>query len=56
VTGASFVSDPAWLAHRLDPAGARVRFIHVDRATRAKVPFLTDEHLLGVTGQWVGRG
>ncbi len=36
---------PNWLAHRFDPSHDSVQFIEVDRSTRARVPFLTDESL-----------
>jgi hypothetical protein len=38
---------PEWLAHRYDPAHDAVHFRAVDRATRARIPFLTDEELGG---------
>ena len=34
-----------WLAHRYDPGHDAVHFLQVDRATRASIPFLTDENL-----------
>jgi hypothetical protein len=36
---------PDWLAHRYDPTQDAFQFVKVDRATRARVPFLTDENL-----------
>lgn len=36
---------PEWLAHRYDPTTDTIQFVDVDRATRAHVPFLTDENL-----------
>lgn len=38
---------PEWLAHRYDPGHDAVHFRAVNRATRARVPFLTDEELGG---------
>ena len=38
---------PEWLAHRYDPGHDAVHFRQVDRATRARIPFLTDEELGG---------
>ncbi|WP_344708474.1 hypothetical protein [Sphingomonas humi] len=38
---------PDWLAHRYDPTHDAVHLRRVDRATRARVPFLTDEELGG---------
>jgi hypothetical protein len=37
--------SPQWLAHRFDETTNQVRFVDYDRATRASVAFLTDEHL-----------
>lgn len=34
-----------WLAHRFDEATGNIRFVDYDRAARAAVPFLTDDHL-----------
>lgn len=34
-----------WLAHRFDESRNEIRFVEHDRATRAAVPFLTDEYL-----------
>ena len=39
------LGDPAWLAHRYDESADAVRFLHCSREHRARVPFLTDEHL-----------
>ena len=36
---------PEWLAHRFDESRNEIRFVDYDRATRASVPFLTDEYL-----------
>lgn len=38
---------PEWLAHRYDPTHDAVHFRSVDRATRARVPFLIDDELDG---------
>lgn len=45
-----FVRDPdledaAWLAHRLDASSGSVRYVRAPRTLRARIPFLTDEHL-----------
>lgn len=37
--------DPEWLAHRYVESDDTVRFIHVPRAERSTVPFLTDPNL-----------
>src|SRR4051812_29098778 len=37
--------SPDWLAHRYDPDHDAVHLVRADRALRASVPFLTDEHL-----------
>ena len=37
--------DPAWLAHRHVEGADAIRFIHVPRADRISVPFLTDANL-----------
>ena len=42
---ATFLSDPDWLAHRYDPDRDTVHFRNVPRATRRRVPFLTDMEL-----------
>jgi len=34
-----------WLAHRFDESKNEIRFVDYDRATRASVPFLTDDYL-----------
>jgi hypothetical protein len=39
------VLGPEWLAHRYDEATDQIRFVEYDRATRASVPFLTDQYL-----------
>ncbi|HET7709507.1 MAG TPA: hypothetical protein VFK50_08260 [Sphingomicrobium sp.] len=36
---------PEWLAHRYDETSDQLRFVDYDRATRASVPFLTDQYL-----------
>lgn len=36
---------PDWLAHRYDPGQDAIHFISVDRATRARIPFLTDDEI-----------
>ena len=36
---------PQWLAHRYDESSDQIRFVEYDRATRASVPFLTDQYL-----------
>lgn len=36
-------ADPAWLAHRYDPADDRVMYRHLPRAMHHSRPFLTDE-------------
>jgi hypothetical protein len=46
ISGQSFDAlSPEWLAHRYDPEQDAIHFAEVDRATRARVPFLTDENL-----------
>lgn len=37
--------DPAWLAHRYDPGYDAVHFRYVERETRRKATFLTDQYL-----------
>ncbi|ANY19847.1 hypothetical protein A6F68_01330 [Tsuneonella dongtanensis] len=37
---AEIVADPAWLPHRLDPAGDRVQFMRIPREVRRRRPFL----------------
>lgn len=39
------LADPEWLAHRHVEGADAVRFIHVPRADRSRVPFLTDANL-----------
>jgi hypothetical protein len=34
-----------WLAHRFDESRNEIRFVEYDRATRASVPFFTDDYL-----------
>jgi hypothetical protein len=36
---------PEWLAHRYDETADQIRFVDHDRATRASVPFLSDQYL-----------
>ena len=36
---------PQWLAHRFEEGSNQIRFVEHDRATRASVPFLTDQYL-----------
>ena len=52
----ALLADPCWLAHRYDPAGDAVLFVPVDRATRASVPFLTDEYLGAIPPTTIPRG
>lgn len=40
-----WLRDPAWLAHRYDPASDRIEFVAVPRPIRAQIPFFTDEYL-----------
>ena len=40
-----FTLTPNWLAHRYDPPHDSFQFVNVDRNTRARIPFLTDENL-----------
>ncbi len=40
-----FTLTPDWLAHRYDPGQDAIHFISVDRATRARLPFLTDDEI-----------
>ncbi|MDK2761843.1 MAG: hypothetical protein KYX64_10865 [Sphingopyxis sp.] len=41
----AMIDDAAWLAHRYDPGHDAFHFRRVERAARAQVPFLTDQHL-----------
>jgi len=41
------VGDAAWLAHRYDPVGDDVHFVHATRADHRAATFLTDEFLAG---------
>lgn len=41
----TIMQDGAWLAHRYDPVGDAVHFVHVTRAGHDAAPFLTDEYL-----------
>jgi hypothetical protein len=45
MSGHSKALSPDWLAHRFDPDHDVVHFVDVNRETRARVPFLTDENL-----------
>jgi len=47
MTGPMTSLGPEWLAHRYDPPNDAVHLRLVDRETRARVPFLTDEELGG---------
>lgn len=44
-TPADIAHDPAWLAHRYDAQQDMIQFANVDRGTRRKATFLTDEYL-----------
>jgi hypothetical protein len=41
----ALIRSPEWLAHRYDEGGDAFHFRQVPRATHAKVPFLSDQHL-----------
>lgn len=43
----AIAGDPAWLAHRYDPVGDSVHFVHAPRAIQRRATFLTDENLPG---------
>lgn len=47
-THASDALTPEWLAHRYEPAQDAIHYLRVDRATRRRVPFLTDANLQGL--------
>ncbi len=42
---ATLAADPAWFAHRYDPAMDHVHLLHLTRADHRAATFLTDEHL-----------
>ncbi|MGQ0588829.1 MAG: hypothetical protein ACT4N8_04755 [Sphingosinicella sp.] len=42
---AAIARDPAWLAHRYDPAGDKVHFVRAPRETHRAATFLIDEYL-----------
>jgi hypothetical protein len=46
-TVSDVVSDPEWIPHTYDVAGAELTFVHVPRAARAELMFLSDEHFAG---------
>jgi hypothetical protein len=41
------VVDPDWIPHTFDVAGANLTFVHVPKAARAELMFLSDEHFAG---------
>lgn len=41
------VSNPEWLPHTYDVDGATLTFVHVPRAARSQLMFLSDEHFAG---------
>lgn len=41
------LSDPDWLPHTYDVDGSQLTFVHVPRAERSKLMFLSDEHFAG---------
>lgn len=41
------VLDPEWIPHTFDAAGANLTFVHVPRAARTDLMFLSDEHFAG---------
>ena len=41
------VADPDWIPHAVDPGGANLTFVHVPRAARSDLTFLSDEHFKG---------
>ena len=41
------VANPDWIPHALDPSGTKLTFVHVPRAARADLTFLSDEHYKG---------
>eukprot|EP01137_Pigoraptor_chileana_P025078 Opistho-2@94009 len=49
------LSDPSWLPHRYDERRDAFHLLQVDRAGRAGIPFLTDEHLQGRAPRVVDR-
>ena len=49
------LSNPSWLPHRYDERRDAFHLLQVDRAGRAGIPFLTDEHLQGRAPRVVDR-
>jgi hypothetical protein len=45
------VLDPEWLPHTYDVEGANLTFVHVPRAARSQLMFLSDEHFAGNFGK-----
>ena len=43
----TIVADPDWIPHAIDPSGANLTFVHVPRAARSDLTFLSDEHYKG---------
>jgi len=41
------VADPDWIPHTFDAGGTNLTFVHVPRAARADLMFLSDEHFAG---------
>ena len=53
----SIAADAAWLAHRYDPVGDHIHFIHAPRDVQRAATFLTDENLPGhARPEVIGRG
>src|SRR6476660_941178 len=46
-TPSEVVRDPEWIPHTYDLAGANLTFVHVPRAARPELMFLSDEHFGG---------
>lgn len=44
-TDATIARSPDWLAHRFDPGGDQIHYVHAPRATLRQATFLTDEYL-----------
>ena len=44
---ADVVADPDWIPHTFDVGGTNLTFVHVPRAARADLMFLSDEHFAG---------
>lgn len=42
---AAVARSPAWLAHRYDPTGDKIHFVHAPRETQRAATFLIDEYL-----------